>query len=109
MRELRYLTDVVTLRLDTGECIGCGICTEVCPHGVFDVQNGKAIILDRDLCMECGACEQNCPVEAISVRSGVGCAAAIITGMVRGTKPVCGCGDDNEESSTGCCDTASCC
>jgi len=41
--------------------------------------------------MECGACEKNCPEGAISVRSGVGCAAGIINGILRGTEPSCDC------------------
>ncbi len=50
---------------------------------------GKAEILDRDGCMECGACARNCPAGAIEVSSGVGCAAGIIRGALRGTEPTC--------------------
>jgi len=32
---LRYLENVVTLQLDTETCNGCGMCVNVCPHGVF--------------------------------------------------------------------------
>ena len=64
---LRYLKDVVTLGLNTNECIGCGRCVEVCPHAVFIMQSSKAFISDRDACMECGACAKNCPANAISV------------------------------------------
>ncbi len=88
---MRYLAGVVTLELDEEKCIGCGMCTEVCPHAVFALENGKARIVDRDACMECGACERNCAVEAITVKAGVGCAAAVISGMVRGTEPGCDC------------------
>ncbi len=84
----KYLSDVVTLELDVDTCIGCGTCTQVCPHGVFIVENKKARITDRDACMECGACAMNCPVAAISVRSGVGCAVAVIKGT-----DCCGDGD----------------
>jgi NAD-dependent dihydropyrimidine dehydrogenase PreA subunit len=108
MAVLRYLKDVVTLRLDADKCIACGMCIEVCPHGVFAIRDRKAIILDRDLCMECGACEQNCPTDAITVRAGVGCAAAIITGSIRGTEPVCGCSEDSEDSKGSCCSTSCC-
>ncbi len=83
---------VATLRLDDAACIGCGMCEEVCPHAVFAVGDGKARILDRDSCMECGACAMNCPAKAISVNPGVGCAAAIMTGWLSGSKPSCGCG-----------------
>ena len=91
MATLRYLRDVVTLRLDHQRCIGCGMCIDVCPHAVFQLENKKASIVDRDACMECGACAKNCPVMAISVQSGVGCLTAIILGAIRGTEPDCDC------------------
>jgi NAD-dependent dihydropyrimidine dehydrogenase PreA subunit len=73
-----YLKDVVTLGLEPDKCLGCGMCLLVCPHAVFALNNGTAMIQDRDACIECGACSMNCPAEAISVRPGVGCAAAVI-------------------------------
>ena len=82
MRSAQYLKNVVTLELGQSECIGCGMCVEVCPHGVFGLDDGRAVILDRDACMECGACSTNCPAGAISVRAGVGCAAALLSGGV---------------------------
>ena len=91
MSELRYLANVVSLALDEEKCIGCGRCLEVCPHEVFVLASGKAQITDRDACMECGACAKNCSPEAITVQAGVGCAAAIIKGALRGTEPNCGC------------------
>ena len=98
--KLSYLKDVTTLSFDAEICIGCGLCTEVCPHGVFDMTDGKAQITEKDLCMECGACALNCPASAISVNAGVGCAAAIITSWFTGREPTCGCSND---SSRKCC------
>ena len=92
MDGFRYIDGVSTLRLDDAACIGCGMCEEVCPHGVFGVGERKARILDRDVCMECGACALNCPTRAISVNPGVGCASAILLGWLTGSKPSCGCG-----------------
>ena len=100
MNELRYLTDVVTLKLDADKCVGCSLCEIVCPHAVFQVNNGKAAIVDRDACMECGACARNCPADAIAVESGVGCATGIIIGTVRGTEPTCDC---SRRSDKPCC------
>ncbi|MCL2544838.1 MAG: 4Fe-4S binding protein [Clostridia bacterium] len=89
-----YLQNVATLSLAGEKCIGCGKCTEVCPHGVFEMDGRKAKIADKDRCMECGACALNCPASAIEVDAGTGCAAAIIMGWLTGKEPTCGCGDD---------------
>ena len=72
MKDFRYLPGVTTLVLDEEACIGCSMCSMVCPHTVFEQRNGKAVIADRDGCMECGACATNCPVAAITVTPGVG-------------------------------------
>jgi NAD-dependent dihydropyrimidine dehydrogenase PreA subunit len=88
---MKYLKNVATLELNVDACVGCSLCTKVCPHGVFTMADKKASIVDRDRCMECGACALNCPVDAIAVESGVGCAMAMIVGALRGTEPTCEC------------------
>jgi len=87
---MKYLKNVVTLELNTEKCNGCRMCTIVCPHGVFAMNNGKSAIKDRDSCMECGACMKNCVPGAISVRPGVGCASAIILSALTGKEIACG-------------------
>lgn len=79
MKGYRYLKNATTLEFRESVCIGCGRCTEVCPHQVFLLEEKKARVRDRDACMECGACALNCPVKAITVDSGVGCAAGMIS------------------------------
>ena len=96
MKSIRYLANVTTLALDTEACVGCGMCTLVCPHAVFALNGSKVRIVDRDGCMECGACAGNCPTGALSVTPGVGCAAYIIQTWIKG-KQKASCG------GSGCC------
>lgn len=87
-----------TLQYDSDRCTNCGMCSTVCPHGVFTSGHGVAQLVHREECMECGACQLNCPAEAIAVASGVGCATAMIRAALTGKKePACG----SEDSS--CC------
>jgi NAD-dependent dihydropyrimidine dehydrogenase PreA subunit len=67
-----------TLQYQPELCINCGMCSDVCPHAVFQQGEDSAALLRPDHCMECGACQLNCPSEAITVESGVGCASAMI-------------------------------
>ena len=94
---LRYLSEVVTLTLDAAKCNGCAMCTQVCPHAVFELVDKRARIVDRDACMECGACAMNCTEEAINVRSGVGCATAVLNGILGRGEACC------EDDSGSCC------
>jgi len=97
--KLSYLKNGETLVLDSVRCNGCRECIEVCPHAVFAMIGGTSQIVDRGACMECGACARNCAPGAITVKAGVGCAAAIIGGMLRGTEPTCGCGSGKSGGS----------
>lgn len=96
---MKYLANVVTLEFNPEKCAGCGRCAEVCPHGLFQIRDKKAFVSDRDGCMECGACMKNCAFGALKVNAGVGCAAALINGMLTGGPPSCDCGG----SSGTCC------
>lgn len=91
MQSLRYIDDVVTLKLSEDDCVGCGACTLVCPHGVLAMNGRKVRIVDLNGCMECGACARNCPTGALGVTPGVGCAAYIIQVWIKGReKASCG-------------------
>ena len=96
MDRMAYFADAVTLELDSEKCVGCSVCLTVCPHSVFELNNGTVTVGNRDACMECGACALNCPEDAISVDPGVGCAAYIIQSWIKG-KDAASCG------GPGCC------
>jgi NAD-dependent dihydropyrimidine dehydrogenase PreA subunit len=91
----KYLKNATTRSLVPEKCTGCKTCTQVCPHGVFNMDEGKAKIIEKDSCMECGACALNCPAKAIEVNAGVGCATAIIMSWFTGKEPTCGCSDSD--------------
>jgi NAD-dependent dihydropyrimidine dehydrogenase PreA subunit len=78
MIQHKYIKNVSTLKLDSNKCNGCRMCTKVCPHAVFVMQDKKAVIAQLDSCMECGACALNCEQGALTVEQGVGCAAAVL-------------------------------
>jgi len=83
-----------TLRYLPEKCNGCGMCSIVCPHGVFIQEDRKAVLVRPKNCMECGACQKNCPAGAISVENGVGCAAAwMMASLKKSKKPTCGCSE----------------
>ncbi|MFH1139131.1 MAG: 4Fe-4S binding protein [Pseudomonadota bacterium] len=54
--------------IDMEKCIGCGECVEVCPTGVYELQDGKAVVVNEDECVGCESCVEVCEQEAIVVR-----------------------------------------
>ena len=51
----------------TDACIGCGVCTKVCPAGCWTLQNGKPVYEGAN-CQGCMACIHACPQKAIQLR-----------------------------------------
>ncbi len=59
---------MVTPRIYMDTCIGCGLCSELCPK-VFELREDKAWVAHPDACDTCD-CKQavdSCPVTAISL------------------------------------------
>ena len=46
-------------------CIGCGLCSSICPMKNISVLNGKAVAGDR--CTMCYRCISSCPKKAITL------------------------------------------
>lgn len=87
---IRNGLQVNTLEYDAALCTGCGMCSTVCPQGVFAVDDGLAVLVRPGACIECGACQLNCPTGAITVDSGAGCATAMMVSAITGKSVSCG-------------------
>ena len=51
-------------------CIGCGLCTKICPRQNIHLTKGKPSFSDN--CELCLACVHACPQSAINYRHSVG-------------------------------------
>jgi len=82
MQSNEYLEDVVSLSLKEERCIGCLMCTMVCPHGVFEMVSGPG---ENDLSGPLhgmwGVWNQLPGYKAIKVTSGDGCAQAVFNSL----------------------------
>lgn len=58
----------VTTLIDADRCIGCGLCTVVCPMATLIIEGGKVIVRGTDS-LNCDHCAAACPTEAIRVAS----------------------------------------
>ncbi len=47
-----------------GECIGCGVCEEVCEEGAVTVED-KWPLFDSERCLNCGLCLKACPKKVL--------------------------------------------
>lgn len=57
--------------INQSECIGCAICTDVCPEGdVLGIINGKATVIHGSHCIGHGKCAEHCPIGAIEIGLG---------------------------------------
>ena len=61
--EVGFLKKSEKYFVTTDSCVGCGICTGVCPRGNYSL-SGKVAKTEGD-CEFCFACIQNCPQKAI--------------------------------------------
>jgi NAD-dependent dihydropyrimidine dehydrogenase PreA subunit len=61
--------------VDWVKCDGNGVCVDVCPVNVFEMQQHKeypgtekAVPVQADECIQCLVCMNSCPNEAITVK-----------------------------------------
>ena len=53
------------IRIDPGDCEGCGICVKRCPNNALSLNKQNICEVDHDICLTCGYCAPVCPVRAI--------------------------------------------
>lgn len=51
--------------IEVEECVGCGICVDVCPQEVLELADGVVEVGNEDACVGCGDCVEECPMGAI--------------------------------------------
>ena len=61
----KALRSVPTLKKK--ECVGCGVCKNICPAQAIKIEKGKAVI-DRSACIRCFCCQEFCPKGAMKVK-----------------------------------------
>lgn len=67
MANKQMTTEALTSVVDEDECIGCGLCEEICVYGAHHVEEGTSHTIAA-LCRGCGACAAECPRRAISMQ-----------------------------------------
>ena len=67
MANKKMRTEALTSVVDEEQCIGCGLCEEICSYSAHYLEEGKSHTLAA-LCRGCGACAAECPRRAISMQ-----------------------------------------
>lgn len=80
----RCLRCFSNIQLDTGICVLCGLCVDVCPYDLISIvpasdfdgsAAGTALLLDESKCIRCALCIERCPTDALSMSTWVGAGA----------------------------------
>jgi NADPH-dependent glutamate synthase beta subunit-like oxidoreductase len=80
----RCLRCFSNIQLDTGACVLCGLCVDVCPFNLISIvpaadfgadEAGTALLLDESKCIRCALCIERCPTKALSMSTWVGVGA----------------------------------
>ena len=53
------------IEVKRGQCLSCGLCTTVCPHGAVTLDEEQIAVIG-DSCTLCGTCVSECPAQAIA-------------------------------------------
>lgn len=56
-----------TPTVDADKCVGCEECVDVCPVEVFEMKNGKSVVVNGEECLGCESCVEVCEADAVVV------------------------------------------
>ncbi len=65
MVELNKSQEKSPVSINEPWCKNCEICVEFCPKHVFEMINGRAVVVRPEACNLCGVCQLRCPDFAI--------------------------------------------
>ncbi len=60
-----------TPRLKKAECVGCGVCRDICPAKAITITPEKKARIDTAKCIRCFCCQEFCPKGAMKVHRPV--------------------------------------
>ena len=55
----------VEYEIDKTKCIGCSLCSRVCPVKAISGEIKKPFVIDQNICVKCGKCYNSCRFNAI--------------------------------------------
>jgi NADH-quinone oxidoreductase subunit F len=58
---------LVTYRILSDRCTGCGVCLKACPAGAVSGEKKQPHVINPAVCVKCGACQERCRFDAIIV------------------------------------------
>lgn len=53
--------------VDADKCTGDGECVDICPVEVYELQEGKAVVVAGEDCLGCESCVEVCESGAITI------------------------------------------
>lgn len=56
-----------TPSIDSDKCVGCEECVDVCPVEVFEMKDGKSVVVNGEECLGCESCVEVCETDAVAV------------------------------------------